>query len=173
MKKIYLVLSHTGTLPSKFIRLYTRKEYSHVSISLDKELNEMYSFGRLNPYYPFWAGFVHEYPKKGTYKRFKNTKTSIYSLDVQDDEYEVICKTLKEMEKNKRKYGFNYIGFCSIPFHISVHRKHHFYCAEFIKYLFEKSNLDVSLPSVAKPDDFRKIEGLDHIYTGKLNSYSG
>ena len=61
MKKIYIVLTHSGTALSKIIKGFTKDEFSHVSISLDKELNEMYSFGRLNPYNPFWGGFVHEY----------------------------------------------------------------------------------------------------------------
>ena len=61
MKKIYIVLTHSGTTLSKIIKGFTKDEFSHVSISLDKELNEMYSFGRLNPYNPFWGGFVHEY----------------------------------------------------------------------------------------------------------------
>ena len=173
MKKIYLVLSHTGTFPSKFVRFYTRKEYSHISISLDKDLKEMYSFGRINPYNPFRGGFVHESPKKGIFKRFKNTKIKIYSLDVKDEEYDKMCETIKDMEKNKEKYGYNFIGFCTIPIHIPIKRKRHFYCSEFIKYLFEESNLNYSLPSVVKPDDFSKLDGLDVIYTGKLNAYNG
>lgn len=44
MKKIYIILTHTGTLLSKIIKMYTKDEYSHVSISLDSELEEMYSF---------------------------------------------------------------------------------------------------------------------------------
>ncbi len=58
MKKIYIVLTHTGTTLSKIIKTYTKDEFSHVSISLDLELKKMYSFGRLNPYNPFWDGFV-------------------------------------------------------------------------------------------------------------------
>ena len=54
MKKIYIVLTHSGTALSKIIKGFTKDEFSHVSISLDKELNEMYSFGRLNPYNPFY-----------------------------------------------------------------------------------------------------------------------
>ena len=57
---IYIVLSHTGTVLSRLIKTFTRAEYSHVSISLDKNLEKMYSFGRINPYNPFYAGFVHE-----------------------------------------------------------------------------------------------------------------
>ena len=38
IKKIYIVLTHTGTTLSKIIKNYTNDEFSHVSISLDSEL---------------------------------------------------------------------------------------------------------------------------------------
>lgn len=60
MKKIYIVLTHTGTNLSKIIKNWTKDEFSHVSIALDEDLDEMYSFGRLHPYNPVWAGLVHE-----------------------------------------------------------------------------------------------------------------
>ena len=60
MKKIYIILTHTGTALSTIIKYYTKDEFSHISISLDENLEEMYSFGRLNPYNPFLGGFVHE-----------------------------------------------------------------------------------------------------------------
>ena len=47
MKKVYIVLTNTGTFLSRIVNVYTRKEFSHVSISLDENLNYMYSFGRL------------------------------------------------------------------------------------------------------------------------------
>ena len=90
MKKIYIVLSFTGTILSRIVKLYTRKEYSHVSISLDKDLKHMYSFGRLNPYNPFWGGFVQESPNYGTFKRFKNSKIKIYSMEVSDEELKIM-----------------------------------------------------------------------------------
>lgn len=61
MRSIYIVLTFTGTVLATIIKEYTRREFAHVSISLDKELEEMYSFGRLNPYNPFIGGFVHEH----------------------------------------------------------------------------------------------------------------
>ena len=82
MKKIYFVVSFTGTILSRMVKVYTNNNYSHVSISLDKELKRMYSFGRLHPYNPILAGFVHESPKKGTYKRFKNTVSEIYEVEI-------------------------------------------------------------------------------------------
>ena len=58
MKKIYIVLTYTGTILSRLVKYYTKKEYSHVSISLDENLEEMYSFGRLNAYIPFIGGIA-------------------------------------------------------------------------------------------------------------------
>ena len=72
MKEIYIVLTHTGTTLSGVVKFYTRKKYTHVSIGLDSELNELYSFGRLNPYNPFKGGFVREDLNNGTFARFKN-----------------------------------------------------------------------------------------------------
>lgn len=74
MKKIYIVLTYTGTILSKLVKMYTKKEYSHVSIALDEDLKEMYSFGRTYAYCPFIAGFVHEEIDKGTFKRFKKRR---------------------------------------------------------------------------------------------------
>lgn len=60
MRKIYIVLTYTGTLLARIVRFYTKKKYSHVSIALDEDLSRMYSFGRLNPYNAFVGGFVRE-----------------------------------------------------------------------------------------------------------------
>ena len=58
VEKIYIIQSCTGTILSNIIKGYTKNIYTHVSLSLDINLNNMYSFGRLNPYNPFWGGFV-------------------------------------------------------------------------------------------------------------------
>lgn len=57
-KTIYIVLTDTGTLLSKAIGMYTRKDLNHASIAFDKELTEMYSFGRKQRHNPFVGGFV-------------------------------------------------------------------------------------------------------------------
>ena len=58
-KKIYIMLSFTGTILSRIVKVVTLKEYSHVSVALDLEFNSLYSFGRINPKNPFSGGFVH------------------------------------------------------------------------------------------------------------------
>jgi len=60
MKKVYILLMHTNTLPSKFIKLFTRYSYTHVGISLDEDCNTIYSFGRKTLYSFLNGGFVIE-----------------------------------------------------------------------------------------------------------------
>ena len=116
LKKIYIVLTYSGTNLSKIIKHWTKDEFSHVSIALDEDLQKMYSFGRLHPYNPFWAGLVHEVPNEGTYKRFFRTKTNIYSIEVEDQQFVNLRNIIYKMFENRKKYKFNIIGLLAIGF---------------------------------------------------------
>ena len=70
---IYIVVTQTGTVLSRILKIVTKAEYNHVSISLDPSLDQMYSFGRKNAYNPIWGGMVQECPKWGTFKRISGT----------------------------------------------------------------------------------------------------
>lgn len=171
MKKIYIVLSYTGTFLSRIVKIYTHKEYSHVSISLDKNLEHMYSFGRRNAYNPFWAGFVQESPHYGTFKRFKNAKTKIYSMEVTDEDYLKIQEMIKDFEKNRNQYAFNMLGLIMVMGDYHLKREKHFYCAEFVKYVLDNTSLELDLPEVIKPVDFEKVQGMKEVYTGIISEY--
>lgn len=173
MKEIYIILTHTGTTLSKIIKSYTKDEFSHVSISLDVKLENMYSFGRLKPYNPFIGGFVHEYINKGTYKRFYNTKAKMYSLEVDELQYDKLKRIINdiEIENEKERYKFNILGLLAVGFNKKISIKRSFYCAEFVKYVMEKSGININLPDIIKPEDFKKIDGLKLIYDGLLRKY--
>lgn len=172
MKKIYIVLTYTGTILSRIIKGYTRDEFSHVSISLDEELTQMYSFGRLNAYNPFIGGFVHEQIDKGTFKRFKNTKSKVYSLEITDEQYDIIKTTINDFEANKKEYKFNISGLFAAGFNIRIKRKRSLYCAEFVKHILEIAEVKKDLPEIIKPEHFKDISKLNLIYSGKLKNYT-
>ena len=171
MKKIYIILTHTGTALSKIIKGFTKDEFSHVSIALDIELKEMYSFGRLNPNNPFCGGFVHEYIDKGTFKRFYKTRAKVYSLEVTEEQYRSIKSNIDQIKNNKEDYKFNIIGLFAVGFHKKIKKQKSFYCAEFIKYVMEKADIKTDLPDIAKPEDFKNIKELQEIYGGLLRKY--
>lgn len=172
MQRIYIVLTHTGTLLSNIIKTYTKNEYSHVSIALDEELEEIYSFGRINPYIAFIGGLVKESLTSGTFKRFKKTNTSVYELEVTDKQYEYIQTKIQKMMEHKEEYKFNIKGLFYVALNKKVKKPKTFYCAEFVKYVLESSNIDTSkLPEIIKPEDFKKMDNMELIYKGKLRKY--
>ena len=170
--RIYIVLTYTGTALAKLIKCYTKAEFSHVSIALDEELNRMYSFGRLTPYNPFVAGMLHEKIDEGTFKRFKKTKASVYSLNISMEQYKKIEENIMYMYSNKEKYNFNFSGLFAAGFNKKVSKANTFYCAEFVKYLLDNAKVDLNLPEVVKPEDFKAVEKLKLIYKGKLKKYT-
>lgn len=171
MKGIYIILTYTGTIPSKVIRSFTKDEFSHVSIALDIDLTEMYSFARLRKYNFFIAGFLHEKINEGTFKRFRKTTAKIYYLEVTNEQYEKIKNKIEEIKENKEQYKFNILGLCAVSIHMRIKRERYFYCAEFVKYLLEEAGIKTNLPEIVKPEDFKEIKGLEEIYSGLLKNY--
>lgn len=172
MRQIYIVLTHSGSLLSRTIKFVKKYEYTHVSISLDKGLNKMYSFGRLKPYNTFVAGFVQESPKYGTFKRFSKTKTKIFCLDVTEKQYQKIKKIIKYFERKRKKYKFNTIGLFSVALNIKITKENSFYCAEFIKYVLEQAKIKTNLPELVTPEDFLHLKNINPVYIGFLKNYT-
>ncbi len=170
MKKVYIVLTYTGTFLSKLIKFWTKREYSHVSIALDENLDQMYSFGRLNPYIPMIGGFVHEGIDRGTFKRFKKTKCKIYCLDIEEEKYKRLKSVINYIQKNRCSYKFNIIGLFSVALNVKVRRENYFYCAEFVKYVLEQSSV-IKLPEIIKPSDYEEVKDFNEIYRGLLHEY--
>ena len=173
MKDIYIVLTNTGTMLSSIIKYWTKNRNTHVSIALDRDLVELYSFGRVNPYNAFIGGFVKEGIDIGTFKRFSNTTTQIYSLSVTEEQYRKIQETIWDVQNNRETYKFNIIGLLFAGFNKNRTRKNKFYCAEFVKYVLYSSRIDaVNYSLIIKPEDFKKISNLRLIYQGLLKEYN-
>ena len=169
MEKIYIVLAHTGTLLSRLIKMRTGAEYTHVSIALDENLKNMYSFGRKYSYIAFIGGFVREGANFGTFKRFYNTEISIYEVSVTEEQYKKVYETIEFVKEHKDEYKFNILG---DGFNKKRKAEKTYYCAEFVKALLEKSEVDISgLPEIIKPEHFKNIKNSKLIYKGLLKEY--
>ena len=174
MKKIYIVVSRTGTLLSKMIHLITKDEYTHASLALSPELEIMYSFGRKNPLNPFIGGFVVEGKNTGTFKRFKNTRVKVLELDVTEEEYERIQDSIIDFIKNKNAYRYNYEGLLLAVFDVNIEKRNAYYCSQFVKSVLERNNVIASsqLPDITSPNDFLSLNYSNILYQGMLREYS-
>ncbi|MCF6464891.1 hypothetical protein [Clostridium sp. Cult2] len=171
---IYILLTHSGSLLSKCINIYTKEPYTHVSISLDTNLKELYSFGRLNPCNPIFAGFVKEDVINGTYSRFPETKCALYSYYINDIQYMRLKNELFKFKINRDKYGYNLLGLFGVLLNVPIERKHNYFCSQFVATLLNNSGiyLFVKPPALVSPRDFRKCKELNLIYEGRLKRYN-
>lgn len=173
-KKIYVVMTQTGTFLSRLLKFLSKDVYNHASIALDDRLNDMYSFGRLNPYNPFVGGFVKESPHYGTFKRFTNTDAMIITLDVTESQYDSVKAMLSKMYEEKEKYRYNYKGLFAAFFGKRIEELNRFYCSEFVKHvLVENGIVDKTFfRDITHPADFTEIPNAKTVYVGKLRTYS-
>ncbi len=167
------MLTNSGSLLSKCINIYTKEPYTHVSISFDEELNQLYSFGRLRPNNPIIAGFVKEDIKNGTYKKFPDTMCALYSIQINNVQYKKLKKEIRRFKKDGKKYGYNFIGLIGVMVNYPIGRKDNYFCSQFVSSLLNKSGIIlIDKPSgLTAPRDFRECRDLNLVYEGNLQSY--
>lgn len=173
-KQIYILLSHSGSILSKLINIYTRKSYTHVSLGLDKDLNELYSFGRLKPYNPVLGGFIKEDILNGTYNRFPNTRCALYLLTVTQDQYKRLDVEIERFRKDQAKYRYNLIGLVGVIVNRPIQREYNYFCSQFVSEVLSNSGINIieKIPGLTSPVDFLECKDLTIVYEGQLNQYN-
>lgn len=173
MKKIYLLLMHTYTIPSKIVKLFTGYKYSHVAISLDADCNIVYSFGRRTVNSAFDGGFCIESKNGPFFNKFNRTICKIYEVQVTEDQYENIKNMLNDMKNNIDSYKYDYLGAVFRFLGLSITFKNKFVCSYFIAYLLQKNDIYAFNKQIyfLKPKDFEMLKGFTEIYSGKYLEY--
>ncbi|MDG5789894.1 hypothetical protein QA612_20775 [Evansella sp. AB-P1] len=127
--KIYILLTRTGTVLSRLIQLYTRKNYNHASICFHSSFMEVYSFGRKVPRNPFIGGFVKEDIRASF---FSQASCAVYSYTVTDDQLQRMMTYMRKIEEQKERYRYNLLGLFAIAVNKQIDRKYAFFCSQFI-----------------------------------------
>lgn len=172
-KKLYIVLSQTGSSISRLLKLFTKAKYNHSSVCLTEGLQRMYSFGRLYTWTFLFGGFVKESPNTGTFRRFSKTEACVIALDITAEQHAEIWAFLDEMYKNKKQYSYNRRGVIMAGFHKTARKKNGYYCSEFVKEILVRFQIvdESLLPTIATPNDFYELFQDKVIFTGKLKDY--
>ncbi len=170
--KVYIVLSQTGTVLSRILKLYTHAPYNHSSIALSKDLDVMYSFGRLNPYNPFVGGFVQESASFGTFKRFKNTRVMVIEAEVTPEAHAGLCTHIRSMLNTRTEYHYNYLGLFLAAIRIRRAKRNCYYCSEFVKAMAVRAGVEgaETIPAIVKPMHLLRVPHRT-VYVGKLRDY--
>jgi len=173
MKSIYIVLTDSGTLFTRFIKLFTNCPYNHASIALDPELSTIYSFGRKSLYFPLNAGFVKERKNTGIYKKLRNTTCIVYELPISEEQYERVVQEIEKFDQESHRYTYNLIGLISFLLPFRIRRRSAFFCSEFVATVLQNSGVDIlpKPPSLTAPHDFMRLQQVRRVYEGFLNTH--
>ena len=170
-KKVYVLLSDTGTILTRLIKSYTKKPYNHASIAFDAELIEVYSFGRKMAKNPFIGGFVREDIHSVI---FRQADCAIYSLSITNDEYQQMHQYIQEIASKKDNYHYNFIGLFGVLFKKPIKRKNAFFCSQFVATVLKESKIidleEIDL-SLVKPSDLAYIANFQLVFEGGLKDY--
>lgn len=171
MKKIYIILSQTGTLFSKAIKWHTKDPYNHASISFDQDLEAMYSFGRKRRYNPIDTGLIQENFDRGIFSYFPNARCCILEIPVTDEEYDTMYGVVEEFYRNKDNYRYNLMGVLTYTVGVGLTRKDHFFCSQFVSYIISNMSCWSSNPALTKPMDFFNVPDKTIIFEGSVSEY--
>jgi len=173
MKKVYILLMHTNTVPSKLIKLFTKFRYTHVGISLDENCELLYSFGRKRIHSILDSGLTIERKNGAFFQAFHKTRCQIYEIDVTNREHQKLQNILENMMKYQNQYKYDYLGLVLRYFKIPFIQKNKYVCSYFVADVLKQSEiLNFSKETYfVIPEDFSKLKKLKLIYEGFYLKY--
>lgn len=169
-RKIYLLLTDTGTVLNRMIKSYTGQRYNHASIAFDAALTEVYSFGRKTERNPFIGGFVREDLRSVL---FMQADCAVYSLTVTKEEYQIMRRFVQEIYVQRERYRYNFIGLFGVMVQKPVVRKHAFFCSQFVASVLKRGRVlyfDKD-PSLLEPSELPYAGNFQLIFEGRVKDY--
>jgi hypothetical protein len=142
---------------------------------MNQDLSPMYSFGRLNPTNPIFAGFVEEKIDQGLYAIKKDTVCRVYSLDITLNQYNRLSKNLNEMLNTRDAYNYDVRSLIMIPIKRNRQRPNKYVCSTFVASILENSGISIIDKPTHNvcPDDYHDLENLMLEYEGPISMYNG
>lgn len=162
---IYIVFSATPYRMGRFIRRFTGEDYNHVSISLDRELTQMYGFARRFYRTPFYGGFVKE--SLSRYHLGGEAATiRVCRLPVTAEQYEHLKQLLETMHAQRQRYLYNHFSAAATILRRPVKLTDAYTCIEFCVQILHSVGIDLDIKKYYTVGDVEKLLRPHTVYTG-------
>lgn len=170
-QNIYLLLTDTGSLLTRTIKLFTKKKYNHVSLAFDAGLTDTFSFGRKKANNPFIGGFIQEDVTSDFYSQ---AKCAVYALTVTEEQAAVMRGYVSCFEEDKDKYHYNLLGLVTALLNKEWDRENYYFCSHFVAtVLVEADVLQSRKPvSLMRPTDVLEALPFIPLYEGNLYHFN-
>lgn len=169
---IYIVLSQSRTLLAQTVKLFTGDQYTHSALSLDENLEYMFSFGRRWARNPFIGCFKHESLDDDLYSSYSVLPGAVIRFPVSYEQYLGIKSQLWSFLLDGHKFSYNYSGLIGNIVGKGCENHTKFFCSEFVYHVLRESGVcDLRKPRyLIRPQDLLGMGG-ELIYEGDLKRY--
>ena len=174
MKQVYILLSKTGTVPSRLIHGMTRGTFTHASIALTPETDRFYSYARRTLKNPLKAGLIVEDIHTFVFAQYPDAPCALYTIEISDEAYEKIQNRVRYFFDNYHRAKYSFMGAIAMRFGIRVRREFRLVCSQFVALMLQESQ-EITLPKdpyLMLPSDFMNIGNIRKIYSGTLKNCS-
>ena len=164
---LYIIFSATPTKIGRFIRSITRSEYNHISVSLDTQLHQMYSFARYYYRTPFYGGFVLESPSR-YWINGESSRIAVYKLPIDPETYDSLSAHLKNMLQRKERFLYNHFSAWAVPFRRRIPTKDAYACVEFCMEIMQIAGVSFDPSKYYTIKDLQRILHAYQYYMGSM-----
>lgn len=160
---IYIVLVSALTGLGKFLRIFSKYEYTHIAVALNEPLNDFLTFSRRKHYAPFDSGFMHEKIDCYAFGKNKEIKLKVFKIPLSQDNKKIIEQYITNIE-NDKEYIFNFLSMITMPIihGFEIYKTHN--CMTFTGKIIELSKI----VTLTKPYYKYNIKELDKLLTPYL-----
>ena len=162
---IYIVFSNTPGKMGRFIRAMTHGTYNHVSVALDGDLSEMYSFARLKRDTPFCGGFVVEGSERYRFGG-RAAKISVCRVNVGEEGVEKVRDQIRRMREHSEIYVYNMISAMLAPWRKRVYVRDSFTCVEFAVSILSSAGVRLTDNCYSAMELYEQLRG-GEVYRGE------
>lgn len=138
-RPLFLMLSRTGTGIGKTIRLFTRYDYNHVSLSLDPNFRRWVSFARYAQGVPLAGGFVTESPER-YFAAAGPVQVKIFRIDIPLDRYRKLKVLFSRAGQSDSGLIYNTLSALVTPMGLHIPITGAYTCLEFADTVLEESH---------------------------------
>jgi hypothetical protein len=171
MNSIYVVLSATPTKIGKFIRAVTKSSFNHASISLSRDLSEMYSFARYRARNALVGGFIKEFPERLTLGKDRSVQIKVYRIPVSDKQYNQVKSFIYSIRDCDEKYIYNSLAVLGRPFGVGYNTYKAYVCTDFVIRALMQGGLEFNSTRLT-PGQMEEVLQPYLYYSGTLHDYN-
>lgn len=173
LKPVYVIMIEGKSYFSNAIKTITHDIYSHIAISLDPSLHNMYSFGiakkGTNERQGFRKEDIDDLPIGG--------RIGVYTFFVGPEAYANIEGFIQRFVDNAEKTSYSYINLFTYLFNIPYNKEWSLICSQFVSRCLQAADINITGkdPSKVSPSDMNKALSAEQriysVYSGLASKY--